>query len=125
MWEGKVHVAVAGSNANGQVEAFNAKTRASVPGFPVATNGLPVIGSISAAGDRIFVGSVTGAQLWSASVASSGSTAPVIADGIVFLSSRDGYLHAFSERGEVPSARLNGGSLGIKPALTTLKPMNR
>jgi outer membrane protein assembly factor BamB len=64
----------------------------------------------------------TGAILWLAGVSAAQSASPIVADGIVYLGSDDGNLYAFSVNGVVPASRLPGGELGIKPALTSLKP---
>ena len=47
---------------------------------------------------------------------------PAVADGIVYLASTDGNLYAFSVNGVFPASRLPGGELGVKPAISSLKP---
>ena len=46
----------------------------------------------------------------------------MVADGIVYIGSTDGNLYAFSVNGVFPASRLPGGELGVKPAISSLKP---
>jgi outer membrane protein assembly factor BamB len=64
----------------------------------------------------------TGTLLWRAAIPTYQFNSPTVADGIVFIGSSDGHLYAFSLNGMAPSSRLPGGELGIKPALSSLKP---
>jgi hypothetical protein len=68
------------------------------------------------------LGASTGTLLWRAAIPTYQFNSPTVADGIVFIGSSDGYLYAFSLNGMAPSSRLPGGELGIKPALSSLKP---
>src|SRR5438045_9407805 len=62
------------------------------------------------------------ALLWRAGVHTFGLASPVVSDGIVFVGSTDGNLYAFSVNGMAPAKRLPGGELGIRPALSSLRP---
>ena len=62
-------------------------------------------------------------MLWRAGIKSGTFTSsPVVVNGMVYLASTDGNLHAFSVHGLAPASRLAGGALGVKPALSSLKP---
>ena len=39
-----------------------------------------------------------------------------------YIGSTDGNLYAFSVNGRAPASRLPGGELGVRPALSSLKP---
>ena len=43
-------------------------------------------------------------------------------DRTVYIGSWDGNLYAFSVNGVFPASRLPGGELGVKPAISSLKP---
>jgi len=64
----------------------------------------------------------SGDILWRAGVSTTGFASPAVSDGIVFIGSDDGYLYAFSVNGRAPASRLPGGELGVRPALSSLKP---
>ncbi len=63
-----------------------------------------------------------GALLWSAGVRTAFLASPAVADGIVYLGSTNRRFYAFSVDGLAPAAALPGGRLGVKPALSSLKP---
>jgi outer membrane protein assembly factor BamB len=86
---------------------------------PIIANGLVYVDTFSS---LYALSEANGVSLWRASVSTDLPASPVVADGIVFIASTDGNLYAFSEGGKVPSSRLSGGELGIKPALTSLRP---
>jgi len=159
---------------NNNLEAFSLATGASLPGFPVSTGG-DIDSSPAVAGGRVFVGALDnkiyaysvagGAPIWSTLLDNVVQTSPVVANGVVYVStvarlyglnqstgailftanvgngnfqgahapvvangilyfaseSPDGNLYAFSINGEPVSARLPGGALGVKPALSSLR----
>ena len=47
---------------------------------------------------------------------------PVVANGIVYFATSDGYLYAYSLHGQAVSAQLSVGELGVRPALSSLRP---
>jgi outer membrane protein assembly factor BamB len=86
---------------------------------PVIANGI----AYASSGRSLYaLNEATGAVLWRASVPSGGFASPVVADGTVYIASSDGNLYAFSVNGLFPPARLPGGELGVKPAISSLKP---
>lgn len=91
----------------------------SVNGSPVVANGLVFVTTARA---LYALSAATGAALWSAAVDTLPESTPAVADGIVFVNGADGYLYAFSEHGVAPPLRLAGGVLGVRPALSGLKP---
>jgi outer membrane protein assembly factor BamB len=86
---------------------------------PVIANGLVYVNSSVS---LVALNEDNGQALWRASVRTSYPASPAVSDGIVFIGSIDGLLYAFSANGVAPSSRLAGGELGIKPALSSLKP---
>jgi outer membrane protein assembly factor BamB len=86
---------------------------------PIIANGLVYVNS---GRSLVALSEANGVSLWRASVYSYFPASPVVGDGIVFIASYDGNLYAFSEGGRAPSSRLPGGDLGVKPALSSLKP---
>jgi hypothetical protein len=61
-------------------------------------------------------------MLWSTALNQYLFSSPVVANGIVYAVDLQGSLNAYSVNGLAPSARLAGGALGVKPALSALKP---
>lgn len=98
---------------------WTTSVQAPLTGSPVLANGLVFVNT---ANTLYVLSAVTGVVIWSASVPAWPETSPVVAEGIVYLNLRDGYLYAYSEHGVAPSARLPGGQMGVKPALSALKP---
>jgi outer membrane protein assembly factor BamB len=91
-----------------------------VRGSPIIANGVVYVNSQKS---LFALDASTGAILWRAGVHTAPSLAsPAVADGIVFIGSSDGNLYAFSVNGLAPAKRLPGGELGIKPALSSLRP---
>jgi outer membrane protein assembly factor BamB len=92
---------------------------ASVRSAPVIANGVVYVSSVSSLYALDFA---SGAILWRAGVSASELASPAVSDGIVFIGSTDGNLYAFSVNGRAPASRLPGGELGVRPALSSLKP---
>jgi eukaryotic-like serine/threonine-protein kinase len=90
-----------------------------VQGSPIIANGVVYVNTWRS---LMALDASTGAILWRAGVYTGALASPTVADGIVFIGSTDGNLYAFSVNGVAPSSRLAGGELGIKPALSSLKP---
>src|SRR5204862_1708298 len=90
-----------------------------VTGSPIIANGVVYVNSRKS---LFALDAATGAILWRAGVHTFGLASPVVSDGVVFLGSTDGNLYAFSVNGLAPAKRLPGGDLGIRPALSSLKP---
>ena len=93
----------------------------SIYGSPMVANGVVYINSDF----RLYaLSAATGAVRWSAAVEAlyGGLNSPVIDDGIVYLTSTDGNIYAFSLKGLPPAARLPGGAAGLRPNIATLKP---
>lgn len=104
------------------------------PGFPLLWS-VPLdvgqAGTPAIAGDLVFVNTLnrlyalaidTGAVLWSAAVPSEWTSAPVVTNGVVYLANNSGRIFAFSINGQAPAARLPGGAMGVRPALSDLTP---
>ena len=91
----------------------------SVYGSPIIANGVIYVNGESS---LYALNEENGAILWRAGVYTAFPASPAVADGIAFIGSADGNLHAFSVNGMAPAKRLAGGELGIKPALSSLKP---
>ena len=117
----------AGSDGAGEISAwFTAGGLAwsqilggSADGSPMVANGVVYTGTQH----RLFaLSAATGAILWSADATQEGFTSPLVADGILYYPARDGNLYAFSVNGRAPASRLAGGALGVRPALSALKP---
>jgi outer membrane protein assembly factor BamB len=92
---------------------------------PLIANGIVYVNSFGGyppKGGLYALDASTGAILWRAPISTYDLASPAVADGIVFIGSTDGYLYAFSVDGVAPSSRLRGGQLGIKPALSSLRP---
>jgi outer membrane protein assembly factor BamB len=88
-------------------------------GSPILANGIAYVGGR----DTLWaLDAATGAVLWRGAVSQSHSASPVVADGILYIGSDDGTLYAFTVNGVTPMSRLPGGELGVKPALSSLKP---
>jgi outer membrane protein assembly factor BamB len=92
---------------------------ASVSSAPIIANGVVYASSASSLYALDFA---SGAILWRAGVSASDVASPAVSDGIVFIGSTDGNLYAFSVNGRPPASRLPGGELGVRPALSSLKP---
>ena len=90
-----------------------------VQGSPIIANGVVYVNSRNS---LFALDASTGAILWRAGVYTNGFASPAVSDGIVFIGSTDGNLYAFSANGMAPAKRFPGGELGIKPALSSLKP---
>jgi outer membrane protein assembly factor BamB len=89
-----------------------------VVGSPIIANGVVYVNSASS---LYALNEFSGAALWRAGVYSSGLASPVIADGIVYLAAGQ-VFYAFSINGQFPASRLPGGELGVKPAISSLRP---
>ena len=88
-------------------------------GSPVVANGLVFV---NATKTLFALDASNGTILWSSAVRTAEFASPAVVNGIVYIGSTDGFLYAYSENGEPPSARLAGGELGVKSALSGLKP---
>ena len=53
---------------------------------------------------------------------STAMAAPAVVNVIVYLANANAVDHSYSAHGLLPTARLPGGALGVKPSLTSLKP---
>ena len=88
---------------------------------PVVANGVVYVNTPA----RLYaLSAATGAMLGGANIKTVDAvfTAPVVANGIVYVASSDGNLYALSVSGLAPASRLAGGSLGVRPAMSMLKP---
>jgi len=114
--DGKVHSVGVGDGSLLWSKTLDTEVR----GSPIIANGIVYVNSDSSLYALDFV---SGAILWRAGVSNLGGFAsPAVSDGIVFIGSNDGNLYAFSVNGRAPASRLPGGELGVRPALSSLKP---
>jgi eukaryotic-like serine/threonine-protein kinase len=113
--DGKVHCVAVGDGSLLWSKTLDTQVRSS----PVIANGLVYVNSISS---LYALDALSGAILWRAGVSASELASPAVSDGIVFIGSDDGNLYAFSVNGRAPTSRLPGGELGVRPALSSLKP---
>jgi outer membrane protein assembly factor BamB len=112
-------VVYAWPTATGKTPLWTKTLDSGIRGSPVIANELVFVNSQT----RLFALSVhSGEPIWSAGVTAAGWASPAVADGTVYLGSDSGRLYAFSVGGEPVSARLPGGALGVRPALSSLKP---
>ena len=99
--------------------AWNTSLDSEVQGSPMVANGVVYVSSTN----RVYaLAASTGAVLWSAAATLGELNSPVVADGVVYYASIDGFLYAYGVNGLPVSARLPGGALGVKPAMTMLRP---
>ncbi len=121
---GKVYVGSAGGVFSAYLigegfAAWNTTLNGIVTGSPMVANNVVYTSTL----DRLYaLSAASGAVLWSTDAIAGGLNSPVVANGILYYGSSDGNLYAFSVHGEPLSARRPGGALGIKPALSALKP---
>ena len=88
-------------------------------GSPMVANGVVYTNSLY----RIYaLAAASGAILWSAGITTGELNSPVVADGTVYFASSYGPLYAFTVNGQAPASSLPGGTLGVIPALSSLKP---
>ena len=99
--------------------AWNTSLDSEVQGSPMVANGVVYVSSSL----RVYaLATSTGAVLWSAAASAGVFNSPVVDDGVLYYATVDGFLYAYSVNGLPVSARLPGGALGVKPAMTMLKP---
>ena len=113
------HKLYAFRTTTGGAPRWTAALDSEVRGSPVVADNIVFVNSKT----RLFaLSAATGEILWSAGVRTEGLNSPAVADGVVYLGSSNGNLYAYSVNGVAPAAKLAGGALGVKPAITMLKP---
>jgi outer membrane protein assembly factor BamB len=106
-------------NPAGGALRWNTALDSRVDSSPIIANGVVFLNSLTSV---YALDLSTGAPLWQATVGQHLEYAsPAVADGMVFVGVLAG-LYAFSVDGVAPTKALPGGELGIKPAVSSLKP---